>query len=38
MAEGRYTVAHANVGGDFADHGHLDLSGAQYSVGLAFRF
>ncbi|HSS78583.1 MAG TPA: hypothetical protein VLV54_17790 [Thermoanaerobaculia bacterium] len=26
LVDGRYTVAHANLGGDFEDHGRLDLS------------
>ena len=38
LVEGRYTVARANLGGDFEDHTHLDLSGAQYTVGMAVRF
>lgn len=38
LAEGRYTVATTNLGSDFADNGHLDLSGAQYTAGVAIRF
>jgi opacity protein-like surface antigen len=38
FAEGRYTVAHANLGGDFKDNSHLDLSGQQVAGGLAIRF
>ncbi|HEV7504558.1 MAG TPA: hypothetical protein VGS07_06590 [Thermoanaerobaculia bacterium] len=38
LAEGRYTEAHANLGGHFEDHSHLDLSGGQYTVGVAVRF
>jgi opacity protein-like surface antigen len=38
LVEGRYTVAHANLRGDFEDNGHLDLSGAQFTAGLAIRF
>jgi opacity protein-like surface antigen len=38
FAEGRYTVAHANLGGDFKDNSHLDLSGQQVTGGLAIRF
>ena len=38
VVEGRYTVAHANLGGDFTDNKHLDLSGEQYTVGMAAHF
>jgi opacity protein-like surface antigen len=38
LAEGRYIEAQANLGGIFKDHGHLDLSGGQYTVGVAVRF
>lgn|GEM_PF-1226186 len=38
LVEGRYTEAHANLGGDFKDNRHLDLSGEQYIAGLAVRF
>jgi opacity protein-like surface antigen len=38
LVEGRYTVAHANLGGDFESNSHLDLSGGQYTAGLAIRF
>jgi len=38
VLEGRYTVAHANLGGDFAANSHLDLSGEQYLAGMAARF
>ncbi|HEX4962828.1 MAG TPA: hypothetical protein VF173_18475 [Thermoanaerobaculia bacterium] len=38
LVDGRYTVAHANLGGDFEDHGRLDLSGRQVTAGVAIRF
>ncbi len=38
VAEARYTQASARVGGDFKAHGDLDLSGTQYTLGLATRF
>jgi opacity protein-like surface antigen len=38
LAEGRYTVAHAHLGGSFTDHRNLDLSGRQLSAGLAIHF
>ncbi|MFY9824349.1 MAG: hypothetical protein WAM82_23435 [Thermoanaerobaculia bacterium] len=38
MAEGRYTVANADLGGAFKAHGGLDLSGAQFLAGVAVRF
>src|ERR1700681_1399811 len=38
MVEGRYTEAQANLGGDFKDNSHLDLSGRQVIAGLAIRF
>jgi len=38
LVDGRYTVAHANLGGDFEGPSHLDLSGRQYSAGLAIHF
>jgi len=38
LANGRYTVARANLDGDFKDAHELDLSGAQGAVGFAFRF
>ena len=36
--EGRYTEAHAHLGGAFADNNHLDLSGLQVAAGMSFRF
>jgi opacity protein-like surface antigen len=38
LANGRYTVAHANLDSDFKDAHEVDLSGAQGAVGFAFRF
>jgi hypothetical protein len=38
LVDGRYTVAHAQLGGDFADNRSLDLSGGQYVAGVAFHF
>ncbi len=38
LVDGRYTVARANLGGDFEGNRHLDLSGGQYTAGLAIRF
>lgn len=38
LLDGRYTVAHAHLGGDFADNNHLDLSGLQVTAGVALRF
>lgn len=38
LVEGRYTVAQAHLGGDFADHRSLDLSGGQYAAGVAIHF
>jgi hypothetical protein len=38
LLEGRYTVAHAHLGGDFADNRDLDLSGGQYTAGVAVHF
>jgi hypothetical protein len=38
LLDGRYTVAHAHLGGDFADNRDLDLSGGQYTVGMAVHF
>ncbi|MFL6259697.1 MAG: outer membrane protein [Thermoanaerobaculia bacterium] len=38
LVEGRYTVAHAHLGGDFADNRSLDLSGGQYTAGVAIHF
>ncbi len=38
LVDGRYTVAHANLGGDFEGNSHLDLSGGQVTGGLAIRF
>jgi hypothetical protein len=34
----RYTVAHAQLGGDFTGNRDLDLSGGQYTVGMAMHF
>jgi hypothetical protein len=36
LVDGRYTMAHANLGGEFAGFGRLDLSGAQVVGGVAF--
>jgi opacity protein-like surface antigen len=36
LVDGRYTKAHANLGGDFNNFGRLDLSGGQIVGGLAF--
>jgi opacity protein-like surface antigen len=36
LIDGRYTEAHANLGGDFNGFGRLDLSGGQVVGGLAF--
>jgi opacity protein-like surface antigen len=36
LVDGRYTVAHANLGGDFDGLGRLDLSGGQIVGGVAF--
>jgi opacity protein-like surface antigen len=36
--EGRYTEAHANLGSDFKDNSHLDLSGRQLIAGVAIHF
>ncbi len=36
LVDGRYTVAHANLGGDFNGFGRLDLSGGQVAGGVAF--
>jgi opacity protein-like surface antigen len=36
--EGRYTEAHAHLGGDFKDNSHLDLSGRQLIAGVAIHF
>jgi opacity protein-like surface antigen len=38
LLDGRYTVAHAHLGGNFADNNHLDLSGLQLTAGVALRF
>jgi hypothetical protein len=38
VADARYTVAHAQLGGYFKNHGDLDLSGAQFSAGMAIHF
>ena len=38
LVEGRYTVAHAQLGGDFVDNRSLDLSGGQYAAGVAIHF
>jgi opacity protein-like surface antigen len=38
LVDGRYTEAQANLGGDFKDHSHLDLSGEQITAGVAIRF
>jgi opacity protein-like surface antigen len=36
LVDGRYTVAHANLNGEFAGFGRLDLSGGQVVGGVAF--
>ncbi len=36
LVDGRYTVAHANLGGDFSGFGRLDLGGGQVAGGVAF--
>jgi opacity protein-like surface antigen len=36
LVDGRYTVAHANLGGDFNGFGRLDLTGGQVTGGIAF--
>jgi opacity protein-like surface antigen len=38
LVDGRYTVAHANLGSNFGDNRNLDLSGGQYVAGVAFHF
>jgi hypothetical protein len=38
LLDGRYTVAHAHIGSDFADNRNLDLSGGQYAAGVAIHF
>lgn len=38
LLDGRYTVAHAHLGGDFRDNRNLDLSGGQYVAGVAIHF
>lgn len=38
MAEGRYTVVNADLGGAFKAHGGLDLSGPQFLAGVAVTF
>ena len=38
LVDGRYTVAQARLGGDFADNRNLDLSGGQYTAGVAIHF
>ncbi|HEY4591616.1 MAG TPA: hypothetical protein VIJ61_04365 [Thermoanaerobaculia bacterium] len=38
LLDGRYTVAHANLGSDFVDNRNLDLSGGQYAMGVAIHF
>jgi opacity protein-like surface antigen len=38
LVDGRYTVAQAHLGGDFADNRNLDLSGGQYTAGVAVHF
>ncbi len=38
LVDGRYTVAHAHLSGDFAGHRDLDLSGAQVTAGVAVHF
>jgi opacity protein-like surface antigen len=38
LLEGRYSFARANLGRRFGDHNDLDLSGAQYTAGVAFHF
>lgn len=38
LLDGRYTVAHANLGSDFRDNRSLDLSGGQYVAGVAIHF
>jgi len=38
MAEGRYTVVNADLGGAFKAYGGLDLSGPQFLAGVAVRF
>jgi len=36
LVDGRYTKAHANLGGDFGGFGRLELSGGQIVGGVAF--
>jgi opacity protein-like surface antigen len=38
LLDGRYTLAHAHLGSDFADNQDLDLSGGQYVAGVAIHF
>ncbi len=38
LVDGRYTVAQAHLGSDFGDNRNLDLSGGQYTAGVAIHF